>query len=305
MHVFVTAGTGFVGSAVIRALLERGHAVTALVRNPTKAEPIKALGARLVVGDMHQPSTYVPAVNVADAVIHCAQLTVTGRLTRRAIAQINQADAIMTRALAEACLVQDKPFIYTNGYFSYGDHGDAWITEATSPRPSPLGVGHQQMVDYLIECHRQKGLKMVVLTAGFVYGPGGMFKTSFYDTLLKGQLRVFGRGTNYWSPIHVDDLAHAFALSVEGQQWGENFNIVDDQPLPLKELVGQLTRQMGHKPVGSVPAWLIGLLIGPPLVESLTSSSRVSNQKAKQVLGWSAQYPTFASGLPGVLAQLQ
>lgn len=304
MHIFVTAGTGFVGSAIVRALLARGHHVTALVRNTTKAQPIQALGATLVVGDMLQPASYVSQVAAADVVIHCAQLTMGGRLTKRAIATINQADATMTNALAEACLAHDKALLYTSGYFNYGDHGDAWITETTPTKPSPLGVGHQQMVEYLFGLHRQHGLRVAVLTAGFVYGAGGLFKTSFYDTLQKGQLRVFGQGLNYWSPVHVDDLAQAFALVSEGQYWGENFNIVDDQPIRLRELVGQLTSQSNHKPVGSIPPWLIGLLIGAPLVESLTSSSRVSNDKARRVLGWAPRYANLEAGLPGVLADL-
>lgn len=304
MHIFVTAGTGFVGSAVVRTLLARGHRVTALVRNPAKAQPIRALGATLLVGDMRQSASYVSQVAAADVVIHCAQLTTAGRLTKRAIQTINQADATMTRALAEACLAHDKALLYTSGYFNYGDHGDTWITETTPTRPSPLGVGHQQMVDYLVDRHRQQGLRVAVLTAGFVYGAGGLFRTAFYDTLQKGQLRVFGRGLNYWSPVHVDDLAQAFALVSEGQYWGENFNIVDDQPIRLRELVGHLTRQANHKPVGSIPPWLIGLLIGAPLVKSLTSSSRVSNEKARRVLGWSPRYATLEAGLPDVLADL-
>ena len=304
MHVFVTAGTGFVGNAIVRALLAQGHRVTALVRDTNKAQPIQALGATLLVGDMWQPASYVSQVAAVDVVIHCAQLTMGGRLTKRAIATINQADETMTKALAEACLAHDKALVYTSGYFNYGDHGESWITEDTPTNPSPLGVGHQHMVDYLFGLHRQRGLRVAVLTAGFVYGAGGLFKTSFYDTLQKGQLRVFGQGLNFWSPIHVDDLAQAFVRVSEGQYWGENFNIVDDQPVRLRELVGQLTRQANHKPVGRIPPWLIGLLIGAPLVQSLTSSCRVSNEKARRVLGWSPQYASLEAGLPSVLADL-
>ena len=112
MHIFVTAGTGFVGSAVVRTLPARGHRFTALVRNPTKAQSIQGLGATLVVGDMLQPISYVSQVANADLVIHCAQLTTAGRVTKGAIGKINEADAIMTKALAEACLANSKSLIY-------------------------------------------------------------------------------------------------------------------------------------------------------------------------------------------------
>ena len=179
MNIFVTAGTGFVGSAIVRALLARGHRVTALVRNITKAQPIQALGATLVVGDMEQPTGYVSQVAKVDVVIHCAQLTTEGRLTKRKIAAINRADATMTEALAEACLEHDKSLLYTSGYFGYGDHGDAWITETTLTNPTPLGVGHQRMVEYLIGLQRQHGLRAAFVTAGFVYGAGGLLQNLF------------------------------------------------------------------------------------------------------------------------------
>ena len=85
----------------------------------------------------------------------------------------------------------------------------------------------------------------MILSPGFVYGPGGMFKQSFVDTLDKGQLRVIGRGHNYWSSIHVDDLAAAFALALERAPSGATYNVVDDAPLTLRELVDNLTDALG------------------------------------------------------------
>ncbi len=304
MKIFVTAGTGFVGSAIARELIARGHQVTALVRSPEKARNLAESGVTLVVGDMLDPETYAPEIRKNDTVIHCAQLTVKGRYTQKSKQRINTADRIMTEALAQECLRYEKAFIYTSGCFNYGNHGDAWITEDTPANPSPLGEGHHAMVEYLMKKHRDHQLKVAVITAGFVYGPGGLFKSSFYDTLKKGQLSVFGQGANYWSPVHVDDLARAYALVAEGQHFGENFNIVDDQPLTLRNLVNAITESQGVKRVGTVPAWLIGLLIGPALVKSLTCSFRVLNEKAKNVLKWQPAYPDFQSGIGPVLKQL-
>ena len=167
-----------------------------------------------------------------------------------------------------------------------------------------MGEGHAQVVAQLIHLYQKEKLKLLVLSPGFVYGPGGLFKTSFYDTLKKGQLRVFGKGQNYWSPIQVEDLARAFGLALSHGRYGEVYNIVDDHPLPLRQLVDAITSAQGVKSVGSIPSWLIGWLIGRPLVKSLTSSFRVSNAKAKQELKWQPHYRTFKAGIPGVLGQL-
>ena len=305
MNILVTGATGFVGSAVVRALLGAGHTVTGLVRTPAKAQALEALGMRSAVGDMLEPQTYTPLVKDVDAVIQAAQYGVSGRMTNKKVAQINHADEVMTLALAEACLEHNKVLLYTNGCFGYGDHGDAWITEKTPLSPSPMGVGHAAVVEQLLDLYKTKNLKVIVLTAGFVYGPGGLFKTSFYDTLTKNQLRVFGAGQNYWSTVHVDDLAGAFVRALEVNTYGENFNVVDDEPVRLRDMVDAVTEAAGCKRVGSIPPWLIGLMIGPPVVASLTTSFRVKNDKAKEVLDWTPRHPTFGSGVGEVVRELE
>lgn len=302
MKVFVTGATGFVGSAAVRALLNAGHDVTGLVRDRAKAAPLEQLGMRTVVGEMLEQGSYRGAAAQADAVINAAQLSVSGRVTKRKVEAINHADEVMTAALAGVCLEQGTTFVYTNGCFAYGDRGDAWIDEDTPLDPSPMGVGHARMVAELRRL-QGRGLNAVVLTAGFVYGPGGLFKVSFYDTLQSGQLRVFGAGQNYWSVVHVDDLANAFVASLNAPPG--TYNVVDDAPLRLRELVDTLTDLTGRKRVGTVPPWLLGLLIGPPVVGSLTTSFRVRNDRAKAELGWKPRYGSFREGLPDVLAALR
>lgn len=304
MRILVTGATGFVGRAVTLALLKDGHDVLALVRTPAKAADLEAAGAALAVGEMLTPDTYVPRVSEVDVVVHTAQYGTSGRLTRAKLEQVKAADKAMTKALAEACLEQRKRFLYTSGCFNYGDHGDAWITEATPETPSPLGEGHHDLTKYLLERHRQGGLEVLILAPGFVYGPGGLFKTSFYDTLQKGQLRVFGKGENYWSPVHVEDLARAYVRAVERDVSGEVINVVDDEPLRLRELVDTFTDASDRPRVGSIPPWLLGLVIGGPLVASLTTSFRVNNDKAKRVLGWTPEFHSFRDGISQVLQRL-
>lgn len=304
MRIFVTAGTGFVGRALTKTLVARGHQVTALVRRPEKARDLTQLGVQLVVGDMLDGETYRQEVRKNDTIIHSAQLTVKGRYTKKSKQLINGADKMMTETLVKECLQHNKALIYTSGCFNYGDHGEKWISEDTPGDPSPLGEGHHAMVAYLMKEHQDNKLKVSIITAGFVYGPGGLFKASFYDTLRKGQLKVFGKGNNYWSPVHLEDLALAYALVAEGGYYGENFNIVDDQPITLRALVDTITAHQGVKKVGNIPPWLLGLFIGLALVKSLTCSFRVRNEKAKELLKWKPAYPDFESGIKPVLKQL-
>ena len=72
MHVFLTGATGYVGSAVLDAMIKGGHRVTALARDPEKAARLQARGAATIIGELALPKTYVNAVKAADAVVHTA-----------------------------------------------------------------------------------------------------------------------------------------------------------------------------------------------------------------------------------------
>ena len=293
--------------SVERSRSRSGSAATTSSRScgrPAGAQDLEAAGASLAVGDMLDSASYRHLVADVDAVVHTAQYATSGRLTRKKMAAMQRADRLMTETLARACVEHGKKLIYTSGCFNYGDHGARWITEGTPPDPSPLGEGHHAVATWLLGLHEREGLRVTVIAPGFVYGPGGLFKASFYDTLQKGQLRVFGKGENYWSPVHVDDLARAYALAVEGEHDGETFNIVDDEPLSLRALVDALTEAAGEKRVGSMPPWLLKLMIGGPLVDSLVTSFRVKNEKAKEELGWAPEHGSFKGGIPGVLREL-
>lgn len=302
-RVLLTGATGFVGGGVARELLAAGHELVALVRSPERSRDLAAAGAELAVGDMLDPGTYRPLVERVDAVVHTAQYAAGGRLTAARHAQLREADHVMTEALAQECQDRGKRFVYTSGCFNYGDRGSEWISEDTPFAPSPLGTGHAAEVVALRERHRA-GLDVVVLSPGFVYGPGGLFKASFWDQAVAGRLRCIGTGDNYWSCVHRDDLATAFVTALHDAPSGAEYNVVDGHPLSLRTLVDHVTDGMGRKRVGTIPPFLMGLIIGKPIVDSLTTSFRIGNDRIREQLGWIPAYPTFADGLTPTLAAL-
>lgn len=303
-RVLVTGATGFVGGAVAQALLGSGHDVLALVRDPARARTLEQAGATLATGDMLAPDTYRGLVDQVDAVIHAAQRTPTSRMTRARVSDIQQADHVMSSVLAQACQASGRRYVYTSGYFAYGDRGDAYVDTRTAFQPSPLGTGHVREVTELRRAAAD-GLDVVVVAPGFVYGPGGLFKSAFFDQADRGRLRCIGAGQNFWSCVHVEDLAAGYVAALEHAPSGGEYNLVDDEPLRLRALVDQVTGAMGLKSVGTIPPWLMSLIIGRPLVQSLVTSCRVVNTEASDQLGWRPARPTLADGLPDAIARLR
>ena len=297
MRVLVTGASGFVGGAVAAALLAADHEVVGLVRDPARAA--RATGADLRPGDMTDPSTYVSIVAEVGAVIHAAQLSVDGRLTRKRSERVFAADALMTRELAQACRDGDKRFVYTGGCFDWGDHGDDWIDEATPLAPSPMGVGHARQARAL---DAMTDLDVVRVSPGFVYGPGGLFKQAFVDQARAGRLRCIGRGRNWWSPVHVDDLAQAYLRALTTAPPHSAYAVADDEPLPLRELTDLTTDAVGTRRTGSAPPQLISLFLGPVLVSSLVTSFRINPTRAHTELGWRPGHPRFRDAITAVVA---
>lgn len=302
MQVLVTGATGFVGSAVVRALHADGHQVLALVRDPARASTLANADTTLHRGDMLDPSSYVTLVADVDAVVHAAQLTVPGRLTPGRSRRLFEADALMTRSLADACVEHDRRLVYTGGCFDWGDHGEDWIDETTPLSPSPMGVGHARQAVYLDGRHRDDDLDVVRLSPGFVYGPGGLFTAAFVEQARKDRLRCIGRGSNWWSCVHVEDLAAAYVTAVTSAEPGTAYAVVDDEPLRLRELTDLTTDALGKPRVGAAPPALMSLILGRTLVASLTTSFRISSARIRDDLGWRPARPTFRDEVAATIA---
>jgi nucleoside-diphosphate-sugar epimerase len=80
--------------------------------------------------------------------------------------------------------------------------------------PSPMGQGHAREAATLQQLHDERGLDVVRLNPGFVYGPGGLLRTALVDQARRGRLRCIGPGRNWWSCVHVEDLGRAYAAAL-------------------------------------------------------------------------------------------
>jgi nucleoside-diphosphate-sugar epimerase len=174
--------------------------------------------------------------------------------------------------------------------------GEEWIDESLPPQPCLLARGHLEMEAQLKQMHRDQGLRVVILSPGFVYGAGGFLKLTC-EMLLAGRYRIMGKGDNYWSLVHIDDLGEAYALALERGRAGESYFLADNQPLRRKDVIYLVADSLGLPRPGHVPNWLMRLYLGSALVEAANASIRLRNDKAKMDLGWSPKLATLEQGL--------
>lgn len=306
MRIFMTGVTGLVGGAVARALKDGGHDVRALVRTKESAALASARGYAPVLGDMTVPEAWIGEAAEADGLIHLGALRTPKRLGRAWAQRAGAADRIAFEGLLEAARQggRARAICYTSGISVFGDHGDNWIDEDAELRPGTIGSIKRAGEQMAMEAFRS-GLPAFCVRPGLVYGADGVFRDFFLAPASKGKLSYIGNGQAFHSTIFVGDLARAYALAIEQPPAGRALNMVDDLPLRWRELGRLLQAGFGGGEPKSAPTWLVSLFAGRPLVEMLTASYRVRNEKTKDALSWQPENPTLADGLAAVISNFR
>jgi nucleoside-diphosphate-sugar epimerase len=148
-------------------------------------------------------------------------------------------------------------------------------------------------------------LDQAVIDAGGIALRYGNFYGADNDGMLepvrKRQFPIVGDGGGVSSFIHLDDAAAATVLALQHDGAGI-YNIVDDEPAPVREWLPVLANVLGAKPPRHFPRWLARLFAGEALVMMGTESRGASNAKAKRELGWELRYPSWRQGFVAAYA---
>jgi nucleoside-diphosphate-sugar epimerase len=143
----------------------------------------------------------------------------------------------------------------------------------------------------------ESAIEGFVLRYGSFYGPGTSLGGGgfFLDDVRRRRMPVIGKGTGYWSFVHVDDAASATLAAVSAKSPGV-YNICDDEPAPVSEWLPFLAEAIGAKPPMHIPRWLGRIAIGTHGVAMMTEARGASNQKAKSQLPWRLKWPSWRKG---------
>jgi nucleoside-diphosphate-sugar epimerase len=304
--VLVVGANGLLGSSAVRALGARGHTVHALVRRAEDAERVRAEHVVPTVGDLSGRGDWSALWDGVTAVVDATQVRVRGRLTVRTARRIAAERGRMTGFLLDQVRRRSPPlrvFVALSGLEDYGPTGDAWFDESFPKASEPRGYSHLSVQSraQLSAARSEWGLPLVLVRLGLVYGASGWFP-EFARRVRGGRGTLVGPGTNFSSLVSAADGGAGIRAAVERASPGEEFLVVDDEPMRQVEWQAALARALGAPPVTrSVPVWLAGWAVGRVNAETFSASRRARNQRAKERLGLRLAYPTVRAGFPAVL----
>jgi 2-alkyl-3-oxoalkanoate reductase len=299
MKVFVAGATGAIGTRLVPQLVERGHEVVGTSRSAEKAERLRRLGAEPVVLDVLDASDVGEAVSAArpDAIVH--QATALAGLDDlkhfdRSFAQTNRLRTEGTDALLAAGREAGVRLFVAQSYtgWPYAREGGPVKTEEDPLDPSPAPA-MQKTLDAIRHLERA-----FVAAGGAALRYGGFYGApddAQLELVRKRRFPIVGDGGGIWSFVHLEDAAAATVLALEQGASGL-YNVVDDEPAPVRDWLPALADAIGAKPPRHVPRWLARLLAGEAGVVMMTETRGASNAKAKRDLGWTLRYPSWRRG---------
>ena len=303
MRVFVAGASGAIGTQLVPQLIARGHEVVGTATSPEKSERLRALGAKPVTLDVLDARAVREAVleSRPDAIVHqataLANVTFSKNLDR-SFALTNQIRREGTDALLAAAREAGVRRFVAQSYASmrYARTG-GWVKTEDDALDTTTVAGMEETVaamTYLDEAVTAAG--GIALRYGGFYGAGN---DGLVLPVRKRQFPVVGSGDGVSSFIHVQDAAAATVLALE-QKGPAIYNIVDDEPAPVREWLPVLADALGAKPPRHFPVWLARLFAGEPGVMLATEARGASNAKAKRELGWKLHYPSWRQGFAEV-----
>jgi nucleoside-diphosphate-sugar epimerase len=306
VRVFVAGASGAIGTRLVPQLIDQGHQVIGTFRSPGHGERVRALGAEPVALDLLDASAVRKAVfeTEPEAIVHQATALANVRFSRnldRTFALTNRLRTEGTDILLAAAREAGVRRFVAQSFASlrYAREGGPVKTEDDPLDPTPVASARETnaAMRYLDEA--VTGAGGIALRYGGFYGAPD---DGLLEPVRKRQFPIIGDGGGVWSFIHLDDAAAATVLALEHDGAGL-YNIVDDEPAPVRDWLPVLAKALGAKQPRHVPRWLGRLIGGEGAVMTATESRGASNAKAKKELGWTLRYPSWRQGFTAAYSQ--
>lgn len=288
MHVFVTGGTGTIGSPVVAELLGNGHTVLALARSDSSEQTLKDSGAEVVRGEIAHLDVLRAGAAHADGVISLA----FGRdySSPDALAAAITEESAAMAALGEELIGSDRPIVTVSG--------TPWVAGRASTEADPLPTdgpvgGRARSVNALLELASRGVRATAVRMPRTVHNQGkGGFAGLLTDQARRTGVAGYpGDGTQRWPAVHALDAAVLFRLALESAPAGTAWHAVADEGNAVRDIATVIGRRLGL-PVQSVPEENFG-----PFGPIFAMDQPASSAHTRDALGWQPKHPSLLDDL--------
>jgi nucleoside-diphosphate-sugar epimerase len=297
MRIFLTGATGYIGSAVLDALLRASHQVTALVRTPQAADAVAARSAVPILGDLKTVKSYRQAAEGFDAYIH----TAAESTVRREEVDSRALEVLLGSASASAAH-RNTAFVYTSGLWVLGSDAQP-LAETAQPNPGQLlgwRIAHEQLVLQAACGH----LRTAVIRPGIVYGGSRGIVSDLLKNAVNGLIRVIGTGENHWPLVYDRDLADLYVRVAARSDASGIFHANDEADETVNTIVSGIVNHCSMPPdVRHVPLDEARKKLGA-YADALALDQKARSARAR-ALGWSPALHSVSANIPRLLEEFR
>ncbi len=281
------AGCGYLGRRVAKLWLDQGIAVAALTRTEVGALALHSLGIQPILGDVTDPKSLLQIAEFGpfEGLFHAVGLD---RSSGKSMNEVYVQGLV--NLLDNLPLARCPKMVFVSSTSVYAQTDGSWINETTKPNAVSGSGGTANLAETVLHQHRPSA---VILRFAGIYGPGRLLRSK----AIEGGDPIPVDPEKWLNLIHVDDGARAVDLAWNKAASGMTLHLADGNPVLRGDYYRTLAKLLGA-PAPSFAAGIPGTRGGPD-----ASHRRIDSGFAKEVLGWQPYYPTYESGLQGILAE--
>src|SRR5580692_6101499 len=288
MKIFVTGATGFIGSAIVRELIDAGHQVLGLSRSDTGAKALIAAGAQVHRGDLKDLESLRDGAVTSDGVIHTAFIHDFSNFQANC-----EIDKRAIEALGSALEGSERPLLVTSGL--------ATVAEGRTPTeedaPLPPSAAYPRASEATAQTWLKRGVHVSVVRLPQVHNTlkQGLVTYAIAVAREKGVSAYVGDGLNRWAAVHVLDTARLYRLALEKQETGARHHAIAEEGVPFRDIAEAIGRGLKVPVVPKSPDEAgahfggIGMFVGRDLIGS--------SVQTQQRLGWRPTGPGLITDL--------
>jgi nucleoside-diphosphate-sugar epimerase len=301
MRIFLTGATGYVGGAVLDALIRGGHDVTALVRDNEKARQVAARGSHPIIGNLAEPESFRGAVDGQDGYVHAAFDSTSGRgpsVERAALEMMIEA-ARRPRTAGSSAPAR-RFVVYTSGMSVLGRTFEP-ATEDAPVNPISLVAWRPQLEDLVLGAASDI-LRTIVVRPGVVYGGRNGLVGDLFKSATNGLVRVIGDGNNHWPLVYDRDLADLYVRIAAREDAAGVYHANDEGDERVNDIVAAIAPYVPVRPdVRHVPIDEARTKMGA-IADALALDQLVRSPRSRAI-GWAPTLHSVAGNAARLLEE--